>query len=248
MDSDTFSAIQRSVVRCARCPELRAYCASIARERKREFASDVYWGKPVPPFGDPHARLLIVGLAPAAHGGNRTGRMFTGDGSANWLARALHPVGFATQPYSGRRDDGYSLVDCYMTAVLRCAPPGNRPTPRQISNCSVHLERELNALSEVRVVVALGQIAFDVIVRQLQRRGYGLHDSRAKPKFGHDLQYELQAAAGPRLVLLSSYHPSRQNTNTGKLSQEMLNAVFERARRLLDQESRGLPAFAAAPL
>lgn len=235
MDNATFAAIQRSIVRCARCPELRTYCAAIARERKREFAADVYWGKPVPPFGDPHARLLIVGLAPAAHGGNRTGRMFTGDGSANWLARALHATGFATQPYSGKRGDGYELVDAYMTAVLRCAPPGNKPTPRQISNCSIHLERELDALTDIQVVVALGQIAFDVIVRQLQHRGYVFGGPGSRPKFGHDLQYELRDATGAGLLLLTSFHPSRQNTNTGKLTQEMLNAVFARARRLLDQ-------------
>ncbi|MDQ6824350.1 MAG: uracil-DNA glycosylase [Candidatus Eremiobacteraeota bacterium] len=227
----TLAAIRKRIIHCTRCPELRRYCAEVARVRKRQFATERYWGKPVPNLGDVSARLLIVGLAPAAHGGNRTGRMFTGDGSADWLARSLFRSGFATQPHSTRRDDGYMLIDTFMTAAIRCAPPANKPTPRQIERCAVHLRDELDALKNIRVVVALGKIAFDTILRQLRARGY-VTQQKALP-FGHGAEYELELKTGARITLISSYHPSRQNTNTGKLSQQALDAVFARARALL---------------
>ena len=176
--------------------------------------------------------MLIVGLAPAAHGGNRTGRMFTGDGSADWLARALYRHGFATQPRSTRRGDGYALLDTFMTAAIRCAPPGNKPTPRQIANCAVHLRDELDALPNIRVVVPLGKIAFDTIVRHLRERGYA---SEQPLRFGHGAEFTLRKPLGERVTLLSSYHPSRQNTNTGKLTQAALDAVFARVRSLLSR-------------
>jgi len=227
----TLPAIRRRIVACTRCPELRRYCSEIARRRKREFANDRYWGKPVPNLGAADARLLIVGLAPAAHGGNRTGRMFTGDGSADWLARALFRSGFATQPHSIKRGDGYALSDAFMTAAIRCAPPGNKPTPRQIANCAVHLRAELDTLRDVRVVVPLGKIAFDIITRHLRERGYA---SSSRPlRFGHALEYKLEHENARPLMLVCSYHPSRQNTNTGKLTQAALDAVFARARSLL---------------
>jgi len=230
----TIARIRQRIVRCARCPELRRYCADVARVRKREFANERYWGKPVPNLGEEDARLLIVGLAPAAHGGNRTGRMFTGDGSADWLARALYRSGFASQPSSVRSDDGYRLIDAFMTAAIRCAPPGNKPTPRQMANCASHMEDELNALRRIEVVVALGKIAFDTILRLLRARGYA---SDVPLRFGHRLEYALQppaSATGARpLRLIASYHPSRQNTNTGKLSQAELDGVFIRARTLI---------------
>lgn len=206
----------------------------VARTRKREFADQRYWGRPVPPLGDENARLLIVGLAPAAHGGNRTGRMFTGDGSADWLARALFRSGFATQPSSTRRDDGYALVDAYMTAAIRCAPPQNKPSPVHIARCASHMYDELEALIQVRVIVALGKIGFDVILRQMRARGFSIGERSVR--FGHGLEYVLRRnrADGEETVrLIASYHPSRQNTNTGKLSQAALDAIFARARALL---------------
>ncbi len=224
------AAIRKRIVSCARCPELRSYCAQIAREKKREFAREAYWGRPVPSIGDWSARLLIMGLAPAAHGGNRTGRMFTGDGSAFFLARALYRAGFATQPTSVRRGDGFALVDAFMSAALRCAPPGNRPTPTQIAHCADHLRAELDVLDRMRVVVALGKIAFDNILARLRERGYA---PAKRIAFQHGGEHVLWAAGKPDLVLLCSYHPSRQNTNTGKLTQVMLDRVFLRARRLL---------------
>ncbi|MDQ6780269.1 MAG: uracil-DNA glycosylase [Candidatus Eremiobacteraeota bacterium] len=226
--------IRRRIVACTRCPDLRQYCAAIARTRKREFADQRYWGRPVPPLGDGDARLLIVGLAPAAHGGNRTGRMFTGDGSADWLARALFRSGFATQPSSTRLGDGYALVDAYMTAAIRCAPPQNKPSPLHIARCASHMDDELEALVHVRVIVALGKIGFDVILRQLRVRGFST-GARAV-RFGHGLEYVLQRTRGDHVEtvrVIASYHPSRQNTNTGRLSQAALDAIFVRARVLL---------------
>src|ERR1700736_1365712 len=166
------STLRRAIVTCPRCPELRAYCSRIAAERKREFSSERYWGKPVPSIGDASAHLLIMGLAPAAHGGNRTGRMFTGAGSSVFLARALYRADFATQPTSISRGDGFELVDAFMTAALRCAPPGNRPKPDQLRKCASHLNAELDILTSVKVIVALGKIAFDNIYARLRERGY----------------------------------------------------------------------------
>ncbi|MDQ6767357.1 MAG: uracil-DNA glycosylase [Candidatus Eremiobacteraeota bacterium] len=226
----SLAAIRRRIVACTRCPELRAYCRRIAQERKREFAAETYWGKPVPSIGSPSARLLIMGLAPAAHGGNRTGRMFTGDGSALFLARALHRAGFASQPTSLHRGDGFELIDAFMSAALRCAPPGNRPLPRQLQNCVGHLRAELEILRSMRVVVALGKIGFDNIYARLRERGYSASE---RPVFRHAGESRLSAPGRRDLVLLASYHPSRQNTNTGKLTQEMLDRVFLRAKQLL---------------
>ena len=230
MGKTSLRAIRAGIVACTLCPELRAYCARIAREKKREFAQEDYWGRPVPSIGDANARLLIMGLAPAAHGGNRTGRMFTGDGSAAFLARALYRAGFSTQPTSHHRGDGFALRDAFMSAALRCAPPGNRPTPRQLARCAVHLRAELDVLTRVRVVVALGKIGFDVIVARLRERGY---TSRGRLRFGHAVEYRLHASGKPDLTLIGCYHPSRQNTNTGKLTQAMLDRVFARVRRIL---------------
>ncbi len=223
-------AIRRRIVTCTRCPELRAYCAAIAKEKKREFADQPYWGKPVPSIGSADAQILIVGLAPAAHGGNRTGRMFTGDGSAVFLARSLYRAGLATQPSSLRRGDGFALVDAFMTAALRCAPPKNRPTPKQLARCADHLRAELALLTRVRVVVALGKIAFDNILARLRELEYV---ADARPVFLHGGEITLQAPGRPAITLLGSYHPSRQNTNTGKLTQAMLDSVFKRAQRLI---------------
>lgn len=224
----SLALVRRRIVACERCPELRAYCRTVAKQRKREFADEKYWGKPVPSIGPANARILIVGLAPAAHGGNRTGRMFTGDGSAAFLAPALHRAGLATQPTSIRQGDGFALVDAFMTAALRCAPPGNKPTPKQMEKCADHMRAELDVLHSIRVVVALGKIAFDTILARLRERGYR---SEERPTFGHGREFKLQHDQEQPLMLIASYHPSRQNTNTGKLTQPMLNEVFARARR-----------------
>jgi uracil-DNA glycosylase family 4 len=229
----TLTGVRARIVACRRCPELRRYCAQIARARKREFAHEVYWGKPVPSIGRADARVLIVGLAPAAHGGNRTGRMFTGDGSATWLARALFDTGFATQPTSTHRDDGFELIDAFMTAALRCAPPKNKPTPRQIANCAIHMRAELDLLPQLHVIVGLGKIGFDIAYDRLRERGYAINGARGRPRFGHRAEYTLRADGRPDLTLLGSYHPSRQNTNTGKLTLPMLRGVFVRARNLI---------------
>lgn len=211
---------------CERCPRLRRHCAEVAAVRRRAFRDQEYWGRPVPPLGGCDARLLIVGLAPAAHGGNRTGRMFTGDRSGDWLYRALHQTGFASQAQSVARGDGLRLIDAYITAVARCAPPDNKPTPGEIRNCRPYLERELELLKELRVVVALGKIAFDNYLAVLRARG--AIASRAPFVFGHGREFP----AGPgQPLLISSYHPSQQNTSTGRLTEAMLLDVFERARR-----------------
>jgi uracil-DNA glycosylase family 4 len=216
------------VIACERCPRLREYCERVAKVRRRAYRDWTYWGKPVPPFGDSHARLLVIGLAPAAHGGNRTGRMFTGDRSGDFLYRALYETGFASQPESVSRDDGLTLSDAYITAAVRCAPPDNKPAPDEFRNCRPYLERELDLLHELRVVVVLGKIAFDAYLTILRQRG--VIRSRAAFTFGHDREH----LTGPGLpVLISSYHPSQQNTSTGKLTAKMLHEVFERARALL---------------
>jgi len=223
--------VEEDVVACRRCPRLRAYCAGIARVKKKAFRDWEYWGKPVPPFGDPAARLLIIGLAPAAHGANRTGRMFTGDRSGDFLFRALHQTGFASQAESRSRDDGLTLRDAYITAVARCAPPGNKPLPGEILNCREFLERELDLLPNLRVVVALGRIAFDQYLRVLRARGVAPRPSAFV--FGHNREHEI-APGSP--VLISSYHPSQQNTSTGRLTEKMLKAVFLKARQRLDKD------------
>jgi uracil-DNA glycosylase len=223
------SVVHHRIVACEHCPRLRFYCEGVAREKRKAYRDDTYWAKPVPGFGDPRARLLIIGLAPAAHGANRTGRVFTGDGvggSSDFLMSALHRAGFANRPTSQQRDDGLSLRDAYITMAVRCAPPGNKPTPLEISNCLPHLEAELAALARVRVVIALGKIGFDAYVQYLKRAD---RFRRARPHFVHGLEHRLPDG----LTLIGCYHPSRQNTHTGKLTSGMMDAIFRRARRLI---------------
>ncbi|HXF81203.1 MAG TPA: uracil-DNA glycosylase [bacterium] len=218
---------------CRLCPRLVRYREAVARAKKREFAHWTYWGRPVPGMGDPRAELLVVGLAPAAHGANRTGRMFTGDASGQWLMRAMHRQGFASQPTSVHRDDGLRLTRAFITATVRCAPPDNKPLPAEIARCARYLRAELDLLPRVRVVVALGQIAFLQVLRHARERGFAI--PRPRPAFAHGARFTLRDGAGRRLELLASYHPSRQNTQTGRLTAAMLDAVFRRARRLLDR-------------
>ena len=224
----SLASVRRQIISCQRCPRLRAYCERVAREKRAAYRREVYWGRPVPGFGDPRARLLILGLAPAAHGANRTGRVFTGGGSADFLMRAMHRAGFASIPTSRTSDDGLRLKDAYILAVVRCAPPDNKPSPDEIANCHRHFEAELAELTRVRVVVPLGRIAFDAFWRLMARRGVR---PQPKPRFGHSLVYEVEG--GP--VVVASYHPSRQNTNTGKLTAAMLEGVFRQARTLVER-------------
>jgi uracil-DNA glycosylase family 4 len=222
-------AVHANIVSCTRCPRLRAYCAEIARTKRRAYRDEIYWGKPVPGFGDPGARLLLVGLAPAAHGANRTGRVFTGDGvggSGDFLMSALHRAGFASIPTSHHPDDGLKLRDAFIAAAVRCAPPDNKPTPEEIATCLPHLDDEIAALPRVRIVVALGKIAFDAYLQLLKRRGVAL---RPRPLFGHAVAHELPNGQ----TLIGCYHPSRQNTNTGKLTARMMDEVFRLAARRL---------------
>jgi uracil-DNA glycosylase family 4 len=222
--------LQQEIVNCNRCPRLREHCQNIAMVKRRAYRDWEYWGRPVPAFGDPKARVLILGLAPGAHGSNRTGRMFTGDASGEILYRVLHKTGFASQPDSVSRDDGMELHDLIITAAARCAPPGNKPSPAELRNCRPFFERELELLDSVKVVVALGKIAFDTYLEVLKSRG--VISSRAGFVFGHDCEFRT-APGQPRLV--SSYHPSQQNTSTGKLTEKMLADVFRRARRLAEK-------------
>ena len=222
------SDIQKAVTTCRRCPRLVAWRERVATEKRASYADQDYWGRPVPGFGDPSARLLIVGLAPAAHGANRTGRMFTGDRSGDWLYRALHRAGFASQPHSTGLGDGLTLTDCYITAAVRCAPPGNKPSTEERDACQRYLEEELTLLTRLRVIVVLGKFAFDQTWRILGDRGEALPKPRTS--FGHGTEVQLR----PGLVLLASFHPSQQNTFTGKLTEGMFDSVWGRARELLD--------------
>ncbi|MGE5459138.1 MAG: uracil-DNA glycosylase [Solirubrobacterales bacterium] len=217
-------AIRDDVVRCAACPRLVEWREEVAREKVARFADQTYWGRPVPGFGDPRARVLALGLAPAAHGGNRTGRIFTGDRSGDFLYASLHRTGFANQPTSVAIDDGLELRDLYVAAVNRCAPPGNKPTPAERDRCLPFLEREIRALTRLRVIVALGAFAWDGALRALASLG---HVARPRPRFGHAAEVEI----GP-CVLIGCFHPSQQNTFTGKLTPDMLDAVFARAREI----------------
>ncbi len=228
MNSSALTVLRGEIERCTLCPRLVEYRERVAREKRRAYRDWEYWGKPVPPFGDADAKLLVLGLAPAAHGGNRTGRMFTGDRSGDFLYRALHKTGFASQPHSVSRDDGMQLTGAYISATARCAPPDNKPLPEELRNCRPYLERELELLRDVRVVVALGRIAFDAYLTIL--RDHGVIKSRAAFPFGHQVEYKI---APGRPVLLASYHPSQQNTSTGKLTDQMLTAVFRRARKII---------------
>jgi uracil-DNA glycosylase len=223
MPKSQLQVLADEVVACTACPRLTAHCRNVAEVKRRAYREWEYWGKPVPPFGDPGARMLIIGLAPAAHGGNRTGRMFTGDRSGDFLYRALHETGFASQPTSQASGDGLKLVDAYITAAVRCAPPDNKPTSDEFRTCRQYLERELKLLKNLKCVVPLGKLAFDAYLGIL--RDSGIIRSRARYTFGHNVEYEIPGAA----VLVGSYHPSQQNTSTGKLTAEMLREVFERA-------------------
>ena len=222
--STALRALQEEVSNCRRCPRLVAWREEVARTKVARFAGEDYWGRPVPGFGDPDARVLLVGLAPAAHGGNRTGRIFTGDRSGDFLFASLHRTGFANQPTSTHRGDGLALQDLYVSATVRCAPPANRPTPDERDSCLPFLVRELELLANAGVVVALGAFAWDGVLRALHALG---HPARPKPRFGHLAEAEV----GP-CVVLGSFHPSQQNTFTGKLTPDMLDAVFRRAREL----------------
>jgi len=226
--------VRNEIVSCERCPRLREYCEQVGREKRRAFRDDTYWARPVPGFGDPNARLLLIGLAPAAHGANRTGRVFTGDGvgaSGDFLMAALHRAGFANITTSQHVNDGLKLTDAFIAAAVRCAPPDNKPTPEEIAQCLPHLDAEIGALPRLRVVVALGKIAFDAYLQLLKTRGVAM---RPRPTFAHASVATL--ANGPTLI--GCYHPSRQNTNTGKLTPSMMDDVFRKARRALDRNLR----------
>jgi uracil-DNA glycosylase family 4 len=219
------ASLQDQIITCRLCPRLVAWREQVARERVRRFADQQYWGRPVPSFGDPRARLLVVGLAPAAQGGNRTGRIFTGDRSGDWLFRALHRAGFANQASSVSRDDGLQLKDCYVTAAVRCAPPANKPLPAEIANCRAYLIRELELLKRVRVIVALGRLAFDAAINSV-----GLDEGvKPRPKFGHGVETRLKNG----ITLVASFHPSQQNTFTGRLTEPMFDRIFAAAQRII---------------
>jgi len=218
---------QNEIIQCRRCPRLVEYRERVAREKVRRFRDWEYWGGPVPSFGGLDARLLIIGIAPAAHGGNRTGRIFTGDRSGDWLYRSLYDLGFANQPTSTHRDDGLKLLDSYITAAIHCAPPDNKPMPSEFANCRPYLLDELQGLRNVRVVVALGLIGFKAYFGA--RKQLGLPNPRPLPAFGHGLAAKLSDG----VTVVSSYHPSQQNTQTGKLTEKMFGDVFKLARRIL---------------
>jgi uracil-DNA glycosylase len=220
---DTLDALDREVIECRRCPRLVAWREQVARDRRAAYASEEYWGRPLPGFGDPDASVLTLGLAPAAHGGNRTGRIFTGDRSGDWLFASLWRTGFANRPTSVARDDGLTLRGCYVTAAVRCAPPANRPLPAERENCMPYLVRELSLLASVRAIVCLGGFAWEVAFRALA--AHGVEVPRPRPRFGHGATVELD-----RWTLLGCYHPSQQNTFTGRLTEAMIDSVFTRAR------------------
>ena len=238
--------LQSEIVECALCPRLVEWRRKVSIEKVKRFQDQEYWGKPLPSFGREGARLFIIGLAPAAHGGNRTGRMFTGDRSGDWLYRALHRAGFANQYESVNRNDGLELIDAYITAVIHCAPPDNKPLPEEIKNCRPYLLREIDALKEIRVVVALGHLAFDTALSLFQSEFLQQKSNaspfpskkvkairQAKPRFSHGAEASLHNG----ITLIASYHPSQQNTFTGRLTEEMLDEVFNRARFLINQST-----------
>jgi len=222
----TLDALNSRIVACEQCPRLRAYCAEVAHVRRRAYAEWEYWGKPVPSFGDVQARVLALGLAPGAHGSNRTGRPFTGDGSGDFLYPVLHEAGFASQPKATSRDDGMKLTRLWISSVARCAPPANKPTPKELRNCSPWLDEEIGLLHNLRVVVCLGRIAFDGLLGHAQRKAQLM--SRSGFTFRHGAEYAFPSG----LSVIASYHPSLQNTNTGKLTRPMLLTIFERAKHL----------------
>ena len=223
-DRAALAALTAEIVVCRRCPRLVAWRELVARQKVARFRDETYWGRPVPGFGDPGARILVVGLAPAAHGGNRTGRVFTGDASGDFLFAALHRAGFASSPISRRADDGLTLIDVYIAAAVRCAPPANKPTPQERDNCAPYLARELDLLDQVRVLLALGAYGWDAALRSMAANGHRLP---VKPRFGHGALVEV----GP-YQLIGSYHPSQQNTFTGKLTPRMFDEVIATAKEL----------------
>jgi uracil-DNA glycosylase family 4 len=224
--------LQNQILDCRRCPRLVAWRQQVAEQKVRRYSHEPYWGRPVPSFGDPGARLLIVGLAPAAHGGNRTGRMFTGDRSGDWLYGTLYKFGFANQPNSTDLNDGLSLKNCYITAALRCAPPQNKPISEEKNNCFPYLVQEVQFLKNIKVIIALGKIAFDAVFnvfKEIEKFSYS-----KRPKFGHGVEFELNA----KITLIASYHPSQQNTFTGKLTQSMFDEVFKKAKKFVAQHNK----------
>jgi len=227
--------LQEEIISCKKCERLATYLQHLATHRPKRFRDWTYWAKPLPSFGDPEARLLIVGLAPAAHGGNRTGRMFTGDRSGEWLFQTLYQFGFANQPVSSRREDGLRLKDCYITATIHCAPPKNKPLPQEIENCRDYFLRELDLLKKVQIIVPLGQIAFIQTIKSLRRRGYNIPSL----SFGHGRRYPLSKDSSPSLTLVTSYHPSQQNTQTGRLTREMFQSVFNEVLNILKKKIKG---------
>lgn len=226
---NSLETLNNTIIACRRCPRLVAYRQQVARDKRRMYRDQEYWGKPVPGWGDPQARVYLVGLAPAAHGGNRTGRVFTGDSSGDFLVAALYRAGFANQPTSRSRNDGLKLCDAYIGAAARCAPPDNKPTPQEFGNCNPYLQREFALLPNVRVLIGLGWIGFNAALGLLPGRGVAL--PRPRPHFGHNVSYHLGL-----YTVIGTYHPSRQNTNTGRLTAGMLDAVFERVRAELNQK------------
>jgi uracil-DNA glycosylase family 4 len=222
--ASSLAALCSQVIGCRRCPRLVEYRERVARQKRLAFRNWEYWGRPLPGFGDPAARLLVIGLAPAAHGGNRTGRIFTGDRSGDWLFDALHGFGFANQPTSTHPHDGLRLTDAYINAAVRCAPPGNKPTREELAACQPYLERELQLLHRLRVIVPLGRFAFDAYLSA--RRSLGQPIPQPRPRFVHGKVYDLA-----NVVLIASYHPSQRNTQTGMLTHDMFDQVFSTARR-----------------
>jgi uracil-DNA glycosylase family 4 len=226
MSRSAWDRLERTIVNCRLCPRLVAHREEVARVKRRQYRDETYWGRPLPGFGDRRGKILVVGLAPAAHGGNRTGRLFTGDRSGDFLFEALHATGFANQPTSLHRGDGLALLRVFMSPICRCAPPANKPLPDEILNCRPYLIEELQLLTDLRVVVALGLLAMDGFLRAWAATGHSV--PKPRPRFGHGAECALDA----RTTLLCSYHPSQQNTFTGKLTQKMLREVFYRAGRL----------------
>ncbi len=237
----TLEELNARIVACDRCPRLRSHCLQIAVKRRPKYSSWEYWGRPVPSFGDPNSRVLLLGLAPGAHGSNLTGRPFTGDGSGDFLFPVLHQAGFASQPTAVSRHDGMSLTDMWICSVARCAPPANKPTPDELRNCAPWLDEEMRLLSHLRVVVCLGRIAFQGLLAWAARSG--ILDSRAGFAFAHGAEYALPNG----IRILASYHPSLQNTNTGRLTRPMLLAVFRRARQLAGGDSQRRSRLVSAP-
>jgi len=226
LESDSLAGLTSEIVMCRKCPRLVRYREEIARTKRAAFRDWEYWGRPVPGFGDPNARLLVIGLAPAAHGGNRTGRVFTGDRSGDWLYRSLYRCGFSNRPNAFSREDGLELRDCYIAAAVRCAPPQNRPSRAEFACCQTYLEREMALLPKLKVVVVLGHIAMDAFLRA--RRARGGEMPRPKPVFRHGARYDF---AG--VTLLTSYHPSQRNTSTKLLSEAMFDRIFQTAARIV---------------